>query len=161
MAVMDVYDSMLEWPENTKITALRIYQIYPCSMPSGRPPHETGRRIAEAGDSVNLARSILGTVPVEEDGSAHFVLPALKEVFFQALDEDGLAVQSMRSATWVQPGEQMLCKGCHEPRSQAAPSSQRPPLALERPPSILQQLRDNAWWYASRAESKTGWRAHG
>jgi nucleoside-diphosphate-sugar epimerase len=34
-------------------------------------------------------------------------------------------------------------------------------LGLERPPSILQQLRDNAWWYASRAESKTGWRAHG
>ena len=136
MAVMDVYASLLKWPEDTKITALRIYQIHPSSVPTGRPPHETGRRIAEAGDSVNLARSILGTVPVEEDGSAHFTLPALKEVFFQALDENGLAVQSMRSATWVQPGEQMLCKGCHEPRSQAAPASQRPPLALERPPSI-------------------------
>ena len=33
-------------------------------------------------------------------------------------------------------------------------------LGLERPPSILEQLRENAWWYASRAQSKTGWRAN-
>jgi hypothetical protein len=136
MAVMDVYDSLMPWPEGTKIEALRIYQIHPSSVPTGGPPHETGRRIAEAGDSVNLARSILGTVPVEEDGSAYFTLPALKEVYFQALDQDGLAIQSMRSSTWVQPGEQMVCHGCHEPKSRAPMPPRHAALALSRAPSI-------------------------
>jgi hypothetical protein len=137
MAVMDVYNSLHPWPEGTRIKSLRIYQIYPCTVPSGEPPHETGRRIAEANDSVNLARSIIGTVPVEEDGSAYFTVPALKELYFQALDENGLAVQSMRSSTWVQPGEHLLCHGCHEPRNQA-PQKLRPAMALSRPPSIPQ-----------------------
>jgi len=137
MAVMDVYDSLLPWPEGTKIEALRIYQIHPSSVPSGRPPHETGRRIAEAGDSVNLARRILGTVPVEKDGSAHFTVPALKEVYFQALDQDGLAVQSMRSSTWVQPGESLTCHGCHEPKGRAPKQPSHTPLALQRAPSVL------------------------
>ena len=136
MAVMDVYDSLMPWPDGTKIESLRIYQIYPSSVPTGHPPHETGRRVAEAGDSVNLARRILGTVPVEEDGSAYFTVPALKEVFFQALDEDGLAVQSMRSSTWVQPGEQMVCHGCHDAKSRAPMPPRHAALALSRAPSV-------------------------
>ncbi len=138
MAVVDVYDSFKPWPEGTKIKSLRIYQIFSMSVPSGRPPHETGRRINNASDSVNLARRVLGTVPVEDDGSAYFTLPALKEVYFQALDENGCAVQSMRSATWVQPGEQLTCIGCHEPKNQApAQSKTMAKKALQRPPSIL------------------------
>jgi hypothetical protein len=134
MAVMDVYNSHLPFPDGSRIKALRIYQIHPSAVPSGQPPHETGKRIAEAGDSINLARGILGTVPVEEDGSAFFTVPALKEVYFQALDEDGLAVQSMRSSTWVQPGEMLVCHGCHEPGSRA-PAAGQTAMALRRPPS--------------------------
>jgi hypothetical protein len=136
MAVMNVYDSLLPWPEKTKIKALRIYQIHPCSVPSGSAPHETGQRIAEAKDSVNLTRRIIGTVPVEADGSAYFKVPALKELYFQALDEDGLAVQSMRSATWIQPGEQLVCMGCHEPKHRAPLQQKTTALALQRAPSI-------------------------
>jgi len=137
MAVVDVYDSLKPWPEGTRIKALRIYQIFSMSVPSGRPPHETGRRINSASDSVNLARRIIGTVPVEDDGSAYFTLPAGKEVYFQALDENGCAVQSMRSATWVQPGEQLTCTGCHEPKNQApAQSKTMAKKALQRAPSI-------------------------
>jgi len=136
MAVMNVYDSLMDWPEGTEIKALRIYQTYPSAVPSGKPPHETGRRIKEAGDSVNLARRIIGTVPVEADGSAHFTVPAMKELYFQALDEDGLAIQSMRSATWVQPGETLLCQGCHEPKHKAIVPPKKVALALRRPPSI-------------------------
>jgi len=43
----------------------------------------------------------------------------MKELFFQALDEQGLAVQSMRSATYLQPGERLVCQGCHQPRHRA------------------------------------------
>lgn len=136
MAVMNVYDALMPWPEDTKITALRIYQIHPSSVPSGPRPHETGRRIAEACDSVNLTRRIIGTVPVEADGSAHFTVPALKELYFQALDEKGLAIQSMRSSTWVQPGEQLVCMGCHEPKNRAPLQPQKTALALQRAPSV-------------------------
>ena len=136
MAVLNTYDSLKPWPEGTKIKALRIYQIIPMSVPSGGPPHEIGLRLPTGRDSVILARYVIGTVPVEEDGSAHFVVPAMKEVFFQALDEKGLAVQSMRSATYVQPGERLVCQGCHEPKYRAPQQPERTTaLALQRAPS--------------------------
>ena len=74
---------------------------------------------------------MLGTVPVEADGSAHFTVPARKELFFQALDDDGLAVQSMRSATYLQPGERLVCQGCHEPRHRSPQMTTTVPLACD------------------------------
>jgi hypothetical protein len=61
-------------------------------------------------------KKILGTVPVNEDGSAYFEVPSEKFVFFQLLDNDGMMIQSMRSGTMVQPGEQNGCIGCHDDR---------------------------------------------
>jgi hypothetical protein len=135
MAVINVYDTLTPWPADMRIKALRIYQIIPMSVPSGAPPHETGLREPTAGDSVVLTRYVIGTVPVEADGSAHFTVPARKELFFQALDADGLAVQSMRSATYVQPGERLVCQGCHEPRHRAPGTVKQTPVALRREPS--------------------------
>lgn len=135
LAVIDVYDSLREWPAGTKISALRIFHILPMSVPSGAPPHEIGMRLPTAGDSVILARSVVGTVPVEADGSAHFTVPSQKELFFQALDENGLAVQSMRSSTYLQPGERLVCQGCHEPRNQTPRPQNLTPLAMRRAPS--------------------------
>ncbi len=137
IAVVNVYDSIKPWPEGTKITELRVFQVLPMSVPSGRPPHETGIRIASAGDSVVPCRNVLGTVPVEEDGSAHFTVPANVELFFQALDQKGLAVQSMRSATALQKGERLLCAGCHEPKHHSRLVSSSLPLAFRREPSQL------------------------
>jgi hypothetical protein len=138
VVVMDVYDSLKPWPANTRIKALRVLQTYPMSVPSGQPPHDTGLRITTAGDSVNLVRHVLGTVPVEEDGSAHFQVPPNVEVFFQALDAEGLAVQSMRSATYLRPGETLTCQGCHEPKQRTPLQPVRQTLALRRPASRLQ-----------------------
>lgn len=135
LALMNVYDSLKPWPKETKITRIRILQLLPMSVPSGAPPHETGKRIGEAGDSVVPARWVLGTVPVEADGSAHFEVPAYRELFFQALDERGLAVQSMRSATYLRNGERLVCQGCHEPKSRASTAPASVPLALRRSPS--------------------------
>ncbi|MHC5054442.1 MAG: HzsA-related protein [Planctomycetota bacterium] len=138
LGLMNVYDSLKPWPEGTKIKSLRVYQIIPMSVPSGGPPHEIGMRLpgAEGSDSVILARYVLGTVPVEEDGSAHFTVPAMKELFFQALDEDGLAVQSMRSSTYLQPGERLVCQGCHEPRHRAPSTKMKVATAMRRAPSV-------------------------
>jgi len=137
LALINVYDTLRPWPEEMKIKALRVYQIIPMSVPSGAPPHETSLREPTAGDSVVLPRYVLGTVPVEADGSAHFTVPARKELFFQALDEKGLAVQSMRSATYLQPGEKLVCQGCHEPRHRAPQSTTTVPMAIQREPSQL------------------------
>jgi hypothetical protein len=137
IALINVYDSIKPWPEGTKITGLRVLQVLPMSVPSGGPPHETAMRVALAGDSVVPVRYVLGTVPVEADGSAHFRVPANKEMFFQALDERGLAVQSMRSATYLHEGERLVCAGCHEPKYRSPQPPAELSLALRREPSRL------------------------
>jgi hypothetical protein len=121
----------------TRIEALRVYQILPLSVASARVPHNTGIQIPQGVDSINLARRDLGTVPVEADGSAHFTVPARRELYFQALDAEGLAITSMRSATQFQPGEQAMCAGCHEPRHDTVPMPESLPLAMRRAPSTL------------------------
>ena len=138
VAVIDVYSSLKPWPAGTRIHQLRVLQVLPMTVPSGQPPHETGLRVATAGDSVVPVRHVLGTVPVEEDGSAHFVVPANKEIFFQALDQQGLAVQSMRSATQLHEGQRLVCAGCHQPSRHTAAVTGSLPLALQRPASRLQ-----------------------
>ncbi len=60
-----------------------------------------------------------GIVPVEEDGSACFEVPAGRNLFFQALDEDFMEVQRMRTFLNFEPGEKRSCIGCHEQRTQA------------------------------------------
>ena len=137
MAVVNIYNTLRPWPANMKIKDLRIYQLLPCSVPSGtkESPHQTGQRIAEATDSIVPARWILGTVPVEADGSAYFKVPAYRELFFQLVDDRGMAVQSMRSGTAIRHGEKLICQGCHEPKNQAATTPSIIPLALRRAPS--------------------------
>jgi hypothetical protein len=107
------------------------------SVPSGAPPHDTGVRVVTAEDSVVPVRHVLGTVPVAEDGSAFFRVPANKELFFQALNAEGVAVQSMRSATHVRENEQLVCAGCHNPRHRVSEPSITLPLALRTPPATL------------------------
>ncbi len=82
-------------------------------------------------------KQILGTVPVEEDGSAYFAVPADRFVYFQLLDERGMMVQSMRSGTITRPGETNGCVGCHESRRSSAPNSSTA-AAMRRGPSKLQ-----------------------
>ncbi len=84
-------------------------------------------------------KRILGTVPVEADGSAYFAVPAETFVYFQLLNENGMMIQSMRSGTVVQSGERTGCVGCHDERRTApVPIGTGTPLALKRPPSRLQ-----------------------
>ncbi len=84
-------------------------------------------------------KRILGTVPVEEDGSAYFSVPSETFVYFQLLDENGMMIQSMRSGTVVQSGETRGCIGCHESRTSAPTlASKKMPAAVQREPSKLE-----------------------
>ena len=82
-------------------------------------------------------KRVLGSVPVEPDGSAYFAVPADTFVYFQLLDERGMMVQSMRSGTIVRPGERAGCTGCHESRRKSV-SSCTAPMAVRRQPSRLE-----------------------
>jgi formylglycine-generating enzyme required for sulfatase activity len=98
------------------------------------------RRMGGQSDRVGLdgpwdVRVILGTVPVEEDGSAAFMVPAMTPIAVQPLDEEGKAVQLMRSWFTCRPGEVLSCVGCHEDAN-ATPPVQRAD-ALLHPPSAI------------------------
>lgn len=141
IGLINVYDTSLPFPtvkkegteeeEPIRISRLRIVQLLPKTTPIESQPaigygHQKG------------ARSILGTVPVEEDGSAYFTVPVNIPIYFQALDENGVAVQSMRSDTYVHEGEELVCQGCHESRHSSM--SNRPigmPKAFSRQPSAI------------------------
>jgi len=107
MMMRDIYQGLGGVKRGT-VKELRIVQILPKTTNLGdRPAVGLARE--------ENARAILGTVPVESDGSARFIVPARIPVLFQVLDADGLAVQTMRSLTYLQPGESVSCVGCHEP----------------------------------------------
>jgi hypothetical protein len=82
-------------------------------------------------------KAVLGEVPVHEDGSALFEVPARTPVYFQALDASGCAVQTMRSWVTLQPGESASCVGCHDQSGDAAPTSTPASLALRHGPTSL------------------------
>jgi hypothetical protein len=128
VAVMNAYLSDMNWPEDTKIKQLRIINLFGKSNANADQPP-----IGLADQA--LARGVIGTVPVEEDGSAHFRLPAGMSFYMQALDEEGKMVQNMRSATYVHPGERLSCIGCHESKQSTPDPSGAYPTALRRAPS--------------------------
>ncbi len=80
-------------------------------------------------------KRVIGTVPVNEDGSAKFRVPANTPISIQPLDEEGKALQLMRSWMTAMPGEVLQCAGCHEPQNTAPPT--RTTLALNRPASTI------------------------
>ncbi len=82
-------------------------------------------------------KRVLGETPVHDDGSAFFIVPARRPVYFQALDERGRAVQTMRSWSTLQPGESASCVGCHDVKNSAPPPAAAS-LAMEKPPLRLE-----------------------
>jgi len=65
-------------------------------------------------------KRVMGTVPIEADGSVAFYAPPGKALHFQLLDENGRALQTMRSFVGLMPGEYRGCLGCHESHSRAS-----------------------------------------
>ena len=80
-------------------------------------------------------KRVLGTVPVEKDGSALFRVPANTPISIQPLDSEGKAIQLMRSWTTVMPGERQSCVGCHEAQNTVSPGKGN--IASRRAPSEI------------------------
>ncbi|MFA6561113.1 MAG: LamG-like jellyroll fold domain-containing protein [Verrucomicrobiia bacterium] len=111
--VQDIYQG-LPGVKRGEIKSLRV--IEETSRISGRdggtqPYNQTFLVSAALAFSV---KNFLGVVPVNEDGSVYFEVPAGRAVYFQALDGDGRLVHSMRTFVQAAPGTTRSCIGCHE-----------------------------------------------
>lgn len=133
----DVYEGMPEVPRGT-VKYLRVLQLDSKTSSTWK---RDGRFSGPATSAIqdDGVKRILGTVPVERDGSVHFKVPAGKALHLQLLDEHYRAVQTMRSFTGVMPGEKRGCLGCHELHSRLQPNAlcvamTRPPREIEPPP---------------------------
>ena len=125
--LQDIYRSTRGIERGT-IRRLRVNQIIP--QPTQRVPYSSAV-------TFEVLKRVLGTVPVDENGSVAFEAPAGVPLQFQALDGDGMAVMTMRTFTHLQPGEQAGCVGCHEHRTSSPAirslTAAQPVLKIEPP----------------------------
>ena len=124
----NVYNTDIPLPPGTKVRYLRVLQSFL------KTNHAMGQPLCGYQNEA-VPRMPLGLVPVEEDGSVHFLAPPGKELIFQLVDEEFMAIQSMRSVAYVHPGENLSCAGCHEPTQSSPLRARRPPQAMRREPS--------------------------
>ena len=136
----NVYNSRRPMPQGTVIKRLRVVAVPPKTQPNMNAP-EIGLTHDDPG------KCVLGTVPVDADGSANFEAPSNVTLFFQALNAEGVVMQTMRSAVSLQAGQAWSCAGCHEAKDQnagVAPTPQQS-LASRREPSRLLPEADGSW----------------
>ena len=115
--LQNIYDCRYPIPSNS-VAAIRVNKMInmnACRRESWFP-----------GSDYAYYRETLGTVPVGEDGSAYFKIPAETPIQLQAIDTNGMAVMTMRSEIYAQKGEIQGCAGCHENKMTAAPVVKRP-----------------------------------
>jgi hypothetical protein len=132
----DVYQGM-EGIERGQVKWLRINEALPRYWSTGR---RWGPSLSSSSWKAALwPRVQWGVVPVEKDGSAQFLVPANRSIFFQALDENFRELQRERTYLNYVPGEVRSCTGCHGQGNRTPASGGGPtPLALLRPPSAPQ-----------------------
>jgi formylglycine-generating enzyme required for sulfatase activity len=126
----DIYrgDGLKGVPRGT-VKKLRLYEFY-YTYP------QMGGHINIGVEGPWDVHRILGTVPVYEDGSAYFKVPANIPIAVQPLDAEGRAIQVMRSWFVGMPGESVSCVGCHEKQNMTPPAmpaiaARKPPLSIE------------------------------
>jgi len=134
LMLMDVYNGRnMKGVKKGDIKKLLIVEALP------KPVNFTGGMDPMSYGGTFTLERVLGSVPVEADGSANFVLPAKRAFFFVALDKNNNSVKRMHSFVSVMPGEMTSCVGCHEQRGRI--NANRPvggrPQAMKRPPSTI------------------------
>jgi hypothetical protein len=131
--VNNVYQGM-QGVEPGSVKWLRINEALPRYWSTGR---RWSPSLSSSGWKAALwPRVQWGVVPVEEDGSAHFLVPANRSIFLQALDKDFREVQRERTYVNYKSGEVRSCTGCHGQATRAADSMPSlTSVALTRPPS--------------------------
>jgi hypothetical protein len=135
ISLVSIYETDTPWPSEIKIKKLRICQL----VPRPKMPWETQRNEYWGWSDGALLKAVIGTVPVESDGSAYFQAPIEREIFFQAIDSTGMAVTSMLSGTYVHFGEHLTCIGCHEDKWKSSTTKEngKTTMAFKRGPAPI------------------------
>lgn len=94
---------------------------------------DRGGVICTSGTPIYTVKRVLGVVPIDPDGSAHFTVPANRNLYFEVLDGRRREIQRMRSVICLKPRESRTCVGCHAPSSKAPPNQSAS--AFSRAPS--------------------------
>jgi len=132
--VSDIYQGLTGIERGT-IRRLRI--VEETARTSGLPPG--GRWWNQAflisWQGAYVVKNILGTVPVHEDGSAYFEVPAGRALYFEAIDEDNREIQRMRTFVKAAGGVTRACIGCHEHKYSAPVRPSDVPLAMNVAPA--------------------------
>jgi len=127
--IQDIYEGPgLEGVPRGTVKSLRLFTY-------GYAYRQVGGHEALAVEGGWDTKRVLGTVPVEEDGSVMFKIPHSKPISIQPLDKDGRALQLMRSWLTAMPGERLSCIGCHE-RSNTAPPPRVAAAARKAPENL-------------------------
>jgi hypothetical protein len=135
LVLQDVYEG-LSGISRGRVKYVRVMEDVPKPWgPSACAPKQ-GDSLGLQNPAISLKghfviKRLHGIVPIESDGSASFTAPAGKNLYFQALDENFMELQRMRTFVNLMPGETRACVGCHEPRHKAPPV--RPAVAALRP----------------------------
>ena len=139
LALIDVYEGrQMQTVERGSVKELLVLETLP------EPIHYNGGMDQiSMGGTFTLER-IVGTIPVEPDGSALMELPTLRSFFFVAMDHDGWPVKRMHSFTSVMPGEVTTCIGCHEDRTLTPTAAHQRAIAkvLNREPQKPEPITD-------------------
>lgn len=130
VGIINVHIADLPFPKDRKPVKVRVIQVIPKPNPWMDKPF-----IGYATE--NTPRIPLGTAPIEKDGSAFFEVPSGKQILFQLVDQNDMAIQTMRAVAFTHPGEKLVCTGCHEPVDETVRNSSAFPLAFQRPASKL------------------------
>jgi len=143
--IADIYRGVgLRGVPRGAIKSLRVIGYHFAYQGMGAEPYSVGM------DGPWDPKRVLGTVPVEADGSAHFRVPAYTPIALQPLDAAGQAVQLMRSWFTAMPGEVVSCVGCHEPQNTAPPPGRT--LAARQPPAEIEPWYGPARGFGFRRE---------
>jgi hypothetical protein len=142
--VTDVYKG-LEGIERGSVKYLRVLEQVPSPWGARRfyqpnyTQDEYDQQHAVITKDTHLGLKIQhGIATVEKDGSAHFLVPAGRNIFLQVLDAEYKALQTERTYVNYMPGEIRSCIGCHESTSQTPSASGRlTPLAMKRKAETL------------------------
>lgn len=131
--LVNVYEGLPDVPRGT-IKYLRILEQVGRPWTARKTWGGDGDGMAHSaiGDGMLSLKVMHGVVPVEADGSASFFVPAMRNIYLQALDEHYMAVQTQRTFVNYMPGEARSCLGCHEERGATSPPAA--PLAAARKP---------------------------
>ena len=137
--VQDVYHGMEDIKRGT-VKYLRIMEQVPRPWDSRRfwdPRDQFGSHTMLVNDNTVLGLKVLrGVVPIHADGTAFFYVPADKNIYLEALDENYMELQRERTYVNYRPGEMRSCVGCHETPNSSLPKRSIMTMAQKKPPSM-------------------------